>query len=70
MDLLAGAIQQEVGRKVISAQRLRGTPCGVEQQFAGIEEIVLAKKPALRALSSFDGGGDLAVGRGEPGHNV
>ena len=43
---------------------------GVEEQLAGVEEVVLAEERALGAARAFDGGGDAAVAGGEPRDDV
>ena len=43
---------------------------GVEDEFAGVADVILSQKGALGTLGSLDGGGEATVGARQPSHHV
>ena len=43
---------------------------GVEDEFAGVADVIFSQEGALRTLGTFDGGGEATVGAGKPRHHV
>ena len=43
---------------------------GVEDEFAGVADVIFSQEGALRTLGTFDGDGEATVGAGKPRHHV